>query len=249
MPTDSAALIIACISGAVSLGAAGYAESSRRRLLYLESELAQRREAATKADEAARLVAKYRDPLLRSAYDLQSRIYNVYRRGFSGRADPEYLRLNTLFVFAEFLGWLEIIRRDMQFLDLGAVAATKELGKKLEAVQHRLASTSEMRDSWYIYRGHQRAIGELMLTRVEADPALGRRHDCMGYAAFVEAQSRPEFARWFTRLSDAVERLPHEKPTRLVCVQRDLIDLIDLLDPACNRFESGRGKLEPRSAS
>lgn len=61
-------------------------------------------------------------PLLRSAYDLQSRIYNVcLRDGFTGSRDPEYFRLNTLSLFGEFLAWLEIIRREIQFLDVGAV--------------------------------------------------------------------------------------------------------------------------------
>lgn len=79
-----------------------------QQLLDLEGfkdELAKSRESATKAEEARRLVARYRDPLLRSAFDLQSRLYNVLQvRGFRGRRDPEYFRLNTLFVIAEFFG-------------------------------------------------------------------------------------------------------------------------------------------------
>jgi hypothetical protein len=88
--------------------------------------LIRRREAEAKEGEADRVLASYRDPLLRSAYDLQSRIYNIYRTGgFRGGRDPEYFRLNTLFLIAELLGWLEIIRREVQFLDLSAVQATK----------------------------------------------------------------------------------------------------------------------------
>ena len=187
MPSDNAAVIIACISGAVSLAAAGGVEWSRRRttrsLFRLQSQQAQdlarlrsdqerdletfkeglvkRREAVTKADEAERLVAKYRDPLLQSAYDLHSRIYNVYQPGgLRGRRDAEYFRMNTLFLLAEFLGWLEIIRREMQFLDLGATQATMELGSRLGTIQRLLATTSLWDDDCYIYRGEQRAIGE-----------------------------------------------------------------------------------------
>jgi len=155
MPSGTVAIVIACISGVVSLTAAGGVEWLRRRgdskvaalkhahdkeledlraqlaitLEEAKDQLTRSREAATKADEAERLVAKYRDPLLRSAYDLQSRIYNIYRpggHGFTGSTDPNYFRLNTLFLIAEYLSWLEIIRREMQFLDLGAVQATKE---------------------------------------------------------------------------------------------------------------------------
>src|SRR3954447_7646364 len=187
MPTDSAAIVIACISGAVSLAVAAGAAWARHRLAAWQSDrtleleevrshqtkeleelrasqareleayrseqakeletfkdaLVDRREGIAKTEEAARLVARYRDPLLRSAFDFQSRIYNVYRRGgFRGGADPEYFRLNTLFVLAEFLGWLEIVRRELQFLDLGGEQTTRELGLRLQRVQDRLASTS-----------------------------------------------------------------------------------------------------------
>jgi hypothetical protein len=291
MPSDNAAIVIACLSGAVSLAVAGGGAWAARRLAAWQNErtteletlrsdqatqletyrseqakelegqrlaqdkeledfreaIAQRRSAAEKAIDADELVAKYRNPLLRSAFDLQSRIYNVYRPGgFRGRADPEYFRLNTLFLFADFLGWLEIVRRELQFVDLGAVDATRKLARTIDHVQDRLASTSTLRDGLYIYRGHQRAIGEVMLSAVERNIGSGPRHECMGYAAFVEAQQRPEFARWFERLGEAVMRLPDapEKPKRLIEVQHALIALIDFLDPDALRFDRQyRGKL------
>jgi hypothetical protein len=266
MSSDTTAIIIAGISGAISLAAAAGVEWSRRRtasqlqdlqtkqadkLERLRSEqakeleefkdrLMRRHEATAQADEAARMVAKYRDPLLRSAFDLQSRIWNVYAGEFRGGRDPEYFRLNTLFLLAELLGWLEIIRREMQFLDLGAVDATKKLGLKISRVVGLLARTGSLRDDdCYVYRGQQRAIGELMLNRINGDPT-GRRLECMGYAAFVAAHSDPQFAKWFTRLGDAFEQVPEEKPVRLALVQNALIDLIDLLDPACERYERER---------
>lgn len=272
MSSDTVAIVIACISGAVSLTTGASVEWLRRRgdseitalknaqdeklanlradqdiaLEKVKDQLAQTREKVTKADEAARLVAKYRDPLLRSAYDLQSRIYNVYRPGgFRGTADPEYFRFNTMFLLAELLAWLEIIRREMQFLDLGAVQATKNLSRTLQEVQDQLATTSELRDDIYLFRGHQRAIGELMLVRVDGQTAAGPRYECMGYATFLAAHEDPAFAKWFTRLGNAIDRLRDEKnrPERLVWVQHALIDLIDLLDPGRDRFEKNRDRL------
>ena len=55
-----------------------------KELEEFKDRLTRRHEATAKAHEAARLVAKYRDPLLRSAFDLQSRIWNVYEGGFRG---------------------------------------------------------------------------------------------------------------------------------------------------------------------
>jgi hypothetical protein len=50
-------------------------------------ELAERRDVASEQARAGALVAKYRDPLLSSAFDLQSRIYNILDGGFAGRRD------------------------------------------------------------------------------------------------------------------------------------------------------------------
>ena len=183
----------------------------------LRDALAPKREAATKSEEAKRLVAKYRDPLLQSAFDLQSRIYNVLRPGgFRGGGDPDYFQLNTLFLLAEFLGWLEIIRREMQFLDLGAAPATKELAQRLEYVQDLLASTSRWRDAYYVYRGEQRAMGEVMLSPGEESASWGPRHRCIGYAEFVTRQGDPDFAKWFAwpRGSDSASSRPASRTSR-----------------------------------
>jgi hypothetical protein len=282
MSSNNIAILIACISGAVSLTAAFGVEWLRQRsnraklkqdkvladlklaqdkeleefrnagalaLEEVKDRLARGREAATKVEEAARLITRYRDPLLRSAYDLQSRIYNVCRPGgFRGNRDPEYFRLNTMFLFGEFLGWLEIIRREIQFLDLGAIQTTKDLSRMLQGIQDQLSTTSELHDEFYLYRGQQRAIGELMLVRADGQTTAWPRYECIGYAAFVAAHEDPAFAKWFIRLGDAIDQLRENKPERLVWVQHALIDLIDLLDPGCDHFEQNRDRLrEPES--
>jgi hypothetical protein len=158
MSGSTTAIVVAIISAGVSLTAALVVEISRRRsarviaeqqatnsreLEELKDSLARKREEESKSEEAERLVARYRDPMLRAAYDLQGRLYNVLRPGgFRGGLNPEYFRLNTAFVIGQFFGWLEIIRLDLQFLDLGAIPATKELDQRLERVQDVFASTA-----------------------------------------------------------------------------------------------------------
>ena len=258
MGVDATALSLAGFSAVVSIGTAIYAQRAGSRqaaaiealkteqamkLEQFKDSLARSRDADAKSIEARELVDKYRDPLLRAAYDLQSRIYNVYRPGgFNAQSAPEYFRLNTLFLFAELLGWLEIIRRELQFLDLGAIAETRDLGGRLGRLQDLLASTTDYGDGCYVYRGEQRAIGELMLCRIEGGGA-GRRYECMGYAQFVAAHEKPEFARWFARFGDAIVRVPDDKPQRLIDLQHELIDFIDHLDSDHERFQSARAKL------
>lgn len=247
MPSNSAAIVTAVVSAMVSLLVAVLTEASRRRsarkLEELRHDLTVSREATSKAEESSALVARYQNPLLRSAYDLQSRIWNIHS-GFSGRRDPEYFRLNTLYVIAEFLGWLEIVRREMQFLDFAREDFTTGFKRRLDDVQDRFASTSSiLPDELYIYRGHQRAIGEVMIIRAEGSDRLAPLHTCIGYAAFVRNQQDDHFVKWFQRLGEQVDLLPQQMVERLIEVQHRLIDLIDFLDPDRKRFEAGRSKI------
>lgn len=87
-----------------------------------------------------------------------------------------------------------------------------------------------------------------MLVRTDGHTTAGPRYECMGYAAFVAAHEDPAFAKWFTRLGDAIDRLHENRPERLAWVQHALIDLIDLLDPGRDRFEQNRHRLpDPES--
>jgi hypothetical protein len=258
LSTATTALIVAGISAAVSLGSAIGLEISRRRfgvqlaarqaaytrdLEEYKDDLSRTRDAEAKTSQSQRLVARYRDPLLLSAFDLQSRIFNAQRPGgFHGGRDPEYFVLNTTFLIAQFFGWLEILRHDLQFLDLGAAEATRELSVRLDRVQQAFASTFGQRDDYYIYRGEQRAIGEVMITRLIGNPE-GPSHECLGYARFVAKQSDPEFARWFERLKTAIADIPARHPHRLTVVQNALIDVIDHLDPDRERFAEHRDLL------
>lgn len=251
MSSSTTAIVIACISAGVSLTSGVSVEMLRRRS-------AERRETASKAEEAQNLEARYRDPLLNATYDLQSRLYNVLRSdGFRGGRDPDYFRLNTLFLFAEFLAWLEIIRLEMQFLDLSDVGKTRELGEHLHNLRECMASTSTpYQDDFFLYRGEQRAIGEVMLRMIGRSSVTGPQRECIGYADFVRRQNDPEFAKWFARLSSALNQLPeklHQDPTRpvkvprLVDIQNLLIDLLDFLDPQRERFQGRRERLPDAS--
>jgi hypothetical protein len=201
---------------------------------------------AERQAEAERLVARYRDPLLRTAFDLQSRLYNILRpNGFRGGQEPEYFEVNTLFVLADFLGWLEIIRRDMQFLDVGAVTATRELNKKIVHVQDCLSGTTTIKDPYYLYRGQQRAIGELMMVHLDSTDSMpGPRYETMGFAAFhTKLKTDGDFASWFERIRARLPSLPDTGSTRLFDLQHGLIDLIDTLDDQHLWITTNRDKL------
>ena len=110
------------------------------RTAWLQNELEERRRQASKEELVEEVMSRYREPL-RAAFDLQSRIYNIVGQGFLHRylqlGDPpnqEYACRNTMFVVAEYLGWvMEILRRGVQFLDLGDVRRNQLLVERLEA--------------------------------------------------------------------------------------------------------------------
>jgi hypothetical protein len=214
-----------------------------------------RRSRESKEELGQELMARYREPLVRAAFDLQSRIYNIVAQSFlldfyvhGSPAEQEYAVRNTLFVFADYLGWVEIMRQDVQFLDLGDVERNHELACRLEAVTDILADSRTIKDpAFRLFKGQQRALGEVMIESVEAKDGSPRGR-CMGYARFVaKLETEPAFARWFEQLEGDVQDNPEDPKAhaeRLTPLQHALMDLIDFLDDPPVRFPPDqRGKL------
>ncbi len=251
---STAAIVVALISGGISLAAAAASFMSSRSVARLNSQLEEQRSARSKKEQAAAVRARYRDPLLSAVFDLQSRIWNIVENTFLVRylkEDDErgraYAVENTLHVLAEYLGWVEILRREVQFLDLGEEAADREWAPKLERVRDVLAD-DEIDPVFRLFRGEQRAIGELM-TLSTTDPDGGRPHQCLGFAKFATCRREPDFGRWFEKLEADLHLLakePHDHHGRLLLLHDALIDLLDILDRECKRFPPKRRERIPQ---
>ena len=144
-------------------------------------------------------------------------------------------------MLAEYLGWVEIIRRDIQFLNLGQEVADRRWVAALERVREVLAR-DDLDPVLRLFRGEQRAIGELMTISLEhADGA--RPRECLGYAGFVKHLAEPEFAAWFTNLRGDLELLarePEQHLMRPILLQNALVEILDVLDPKQQRFGAER---------
>lgn len=67
-------------------------------------------------------------------------------------------------------------------------------------------ATDSLPGPFRVFRGHQRAIGEVMLHRVESPE--GPVTEVLGYAAFCDRlETDPRFASWFTRLLAEVDEV------------------------------------------
>jgi hypothetical protein len=242
----TAEFVVALISAVVALLSVALSIWSARSTARLQDELEQRRHQASKDELVEQIMSRYRDPLLRAAFDLQSRIYNIVRQQFLVRylqqgdpASQEYACHNTMFVLAEYLGWVEILRRGVQFLDLGDVRRNRLLVERLEAIGTILSTDRQFQGAVpRMFRGQQRAVGELMMDPGQAAEAAAGQ--CIGYAAFTtRLQQEASFARWFKPLEGDIRELaasPSPDHRRLVALQHALLDLIDFLDDPPARF-------------
>ena len=232
IPTALIATIVAVISAAFSVLA-------QFRLEKLKASLECDRYSRDKQGEAERLISCYREPLVHAAHDLQSKLFNILRQGLlelfyvkGNESEREYTVQNTVYVLAQFLCWREIIRRELQFLDLGEVQSTRHLTELTDAIE-KILLTNEQDPVFRIFKGEQRAIGEKLIV-YEHDRLV-----CMGYAAFVENQDE-DFRKWFRKLENDILTLTTDLSTRserVIALQRALIDLIDYLDPQYVRFQ------------
>jgi hypothetical protein len=233
-------VITAIIAAIVAVVSAVISVYGQNRIARLTDRLMKQREAESREMQTAALMSKYRDPLLRSAIDLQSRFYNIHMNRFLERFYQEspkaqdYARFNTLYVVAEYLGWVEILRREIQFLDLGDLDRNRRLTELLASINQAFGRY-KLGGPLRLFNGEQRAIGEIMTmprSGGEGEGFIG--YECIGYATFVKKMNEPEFAEWFAKLRediDAIATVPTVGAERLILIHSKLIDLIDFLDP------------------
>lgn len=76
-------LIVSLVAAAASVIAATISLVSQQRVARLTAAAAREQRAEERATEAERIVARFREPLLRASYDLQSRLYNILCQRFA----------------------------------------------------------------------------------------------------------------------------------------------------------------------
>lgn len=230
-------ILVAVVSGLIAVVSSAIAVWGQFRVSRLNHDIEKFRLAA----EEDRNSARYREPLARSAADLQSRLYNILSQDFVGkfmvRGTPReqgYALTNTVFVFAQFFAWTEAARLEIQFISLDADEKTKALAALQSRIYSLLQSDSGS-DAFRLFAGEQRAIGERMLVQHRD----GLR--CVGYGEFLDNprySSDPLLAELSRNVDALKDNLELAKP-RLIALQHMLVELLDHLDPDCVRFPKG----------
>jgi hypothetical protein len=199
---------------------------------------------AYQREEARSLqVRRYQVPLARAAYELQNRLYTIRTTDYlptqlhsKDEGTREYVRWNTLYLFAQYLAWAEILRREVQYLDLADEWATRNFIEQLDAVQNAFgeAGTDPGRP-FRIEYGDQRAMGELAV-----DPHAGTPREAIGPAAFrAHSGKGTPLADWLDRLNSDLDRVGAAKGdvAWLVGPQAALGDLVSRADPKALVFD------------
>ncbi|KAK3079325.1 hypothetical protein LTS18_005139 [Coniosporium uncinatum] len=143
--------------------------------------------------EAKQLVAKYRDPILLAAKDLQSRLYNLADQNilsYMNESDEhkDLLFLYTAYLVGQYFSWVYILRRQAQFLSFSTDRDARNLWRALLSIEETFSSSSigELGLPFMLWRGQQLAIGEVMSVNVENELL------CMGYATFTSKYKKDD---------------------------------------------------------
>ena len=183
--------------------------------------------------EARRALETYREPLLEAAYELQGRLYNILCQRFietfvadKKKAEKREAALTTtLYVFAQYLGWREVIRREVHYLRYARNEQTREISGLVDEIEETFLKDNFGRQ-FMLWRVEQRGLGERMITAANGKPT------CIGYATFLE--ERAEMAEWLEPLERDLTHLQDGGRERLKELQHHLLNLVKKLD------ESGR---------
>lgn len=180
-------------------------------------------------DEQQLGLSEFHQPLLRAAFDLQSRLFNIVEGHFlkiyyREQDFKQYAVANTCYAIGEYLGWVELLHRSGQ---LRMSLSSSKFENLIYDISRAFMSDS-IQFPLMLFKGEQRAIGEIMLNPMRGEKGI------IGYATFVKQLNDPDFSKWFTRLEKDIEQLATEKfdyDERLIFLQNSLTDLINYLDP------------------
>lgn len=232
MNTD---LVVAVIAAVVAVATAIFTTASTSRQgrklekLRFEFEAAARKEDRTLA--AREVLDRYRRPLLASAVQLARRIENIRRRSFLAYLGADEHRAEVAlksvqYRFAAYLGWRELLSRELTYLDFEDSGQTKEVLGLLDDVRTRLSSSRfdimDGRPRLMLWTEEQSAIGGLMLRK---DGGSG----VIGFESFF-TQYEKSFSLWLGPFEQELRSADIFGSTRLQEVASSLDALIRRLD-------------------
>lgn len=198
---------------------------------------------------------KFRDPLLLAGHELASRILEIIeqyptnyltqevlssrpcRQVRNNIDDPYFLRyklISTIYRLSAFLGWLELYRQEITFLNSGNNRHARALDNVVNRLRSDLAdgqiNTSNNWHEWrdnLVFREELRAIGESMIE------SNGSARTIIGYGRYcehLESDSPNAVLRWSPVVTNFFLDLQSSSTDfRNIRLKRMLVHLVDLM--------------------
>jgi len=229
-------------------------------------------------------VRKYTYPLLQAADEVEHRLNRILTQGIGSDwlsssvirglrkhkgflADPArgagYFFLSTLYVFARYFAWVEILHREAGFLEFSRSKRLRAFNACLTRIGNAFRSTELWppgerltKDFSKLHRHLQSALGESMI--VERDNQL----TCISFREFVLKYTDPkngQFRFWFTNLEKYfddlcgidfrnIDRFIMEsgdgRVVRLILLQYAFYKLVEFIDPKFERVQKRTNREE-----
>jgi hypothetical protein len=163
-----------------------------------------------------------------AAWELGDRLDNIQHREFLVYMDPargraDQAKLSGLFRVAQYFGWREVVRTELQLLRFENEPDTQRVASLMGDVLVVFASDSLDDTRAMLWVDEQRAVGELMIERTEGIPRL------RGYATFVRDYSSV-FSHWLDPLGQDILADTAESSDRLRLLRWLLLGLVSCLD-------------------
>lgn len=192
-----AAVVVALIALVGTVGNVG--------LTAILNARSQARRESAKADATW---ARYRNSLCFAAQDLSNRLGNIVDgyvlEAYQDGLHQDELIQTTLFRFAQYFGWSELLRRYMRLPDARHAREAEQLDALRQQVAEIFSTDSHGGGGFMLWREAQRAIGELMVTHDDGVV------DVSGVAGF--STSRESLHPWMFRVEGMLRTDPAQWP-------------------------------------
>ncbi len=177
---------------------------------------------------------RYRAPLLAAADELGRRLNNIRNDNFFAYLGDNHKRelalSSTLFRFAQYFAWVEIVYGFSDRLRFASDQATVAVSKAIGDIAWTLAADEFDRKDpnnfttsrLMLWREEQRAIGEMMRQD-------GVETGCISFASFATTYE-DRFSRWFTKFAADLEDPSSPASDRLANLHRVTARLVRELD-------------------
>jgi len=196
-------------------------QMARERSMF-ESQLKHHEEIQRKRESR---VEHYRKPLLASCVDLYNTLFRLDRGSETVVKSP----LELVYLFCQYFCWKEIIRTEIQELDLSDIKGNDELTTYISLMETAF-NTGSIKDPHFNFTQiEQRAIGESMM--IEDSDHRG----CIGFSEFEQKHQDDETFRNRLSCIDGFKLSDYKASIRLKYILHILGNLIRIIDPEGRR--------------